>query len=297
MLETKSIVHKMPEVVPEYLFVQIPEEMKLFDANVGSFESALEQAPEILQPVSVDATINVPFGMVYNGVLEALIAQALIGHERVSVDRASRFDVSGDVSLQSMFATIADNGSTNLTAAFQDSDNGNFVFCASLSDSALTLVGVHEASGTTNESFVYFDFAPRSTHFEERAVLHCKPDAVKHEPCGFLSDAKSAANLVGTDAVLAVGNHPNSDKPLVERERGILKDGSDFDTELLARMLVLALPQAPSRNEAHIFAGASGAHNASGPAALNHERKAIVRVCEVLDGLLECSGLHGLVPQ
>jgi hypothetical protein len=49
----------------------------------------------------------------------------------------------------------------NLATTFENSHYDGFVFGASLSDAALAFVGVHEACGTTNESFVNFDFFTR----------------------------------------------------------------------------------------------------------------------------------------
>ncbi len=295
MLESSSIVRQFAEVVPEHLFVQIPEQMELFHAYVGSLESALEQAPKVFESVCVNLPVNVFFGVVNDLVLESLLPESLIGHERIGVDRAPRFDVSANLSLQSVLSAIAYDRAANLSAAFQNANDGHFVFCASLSNPALALIGVHESSGTADESFVYFDVAPAPTEFQNGAILHRKTDAMKHEPCGFLSDAKSAAHFIRTDSVLAVGNHPNRDEPLVERERGILKDSPHLARELFAGVVCLALPHAPRRDEANLFAPTSGALDAIGPAALNHEVETVVGIGVVEDGLLECSGLfHGV---
>jgi len=51
VLESSSIVRQFPEVEPEHLFVEIPKQVKGFDAYIGSFQPALEQAPEILNPL------------------------------------------------------------------------------------------------------------------------------------------------------------------------------------------------------------------------------------------------------
>src|SRR5205085_10638572 len=102
------------------------------------------------------------------------------------------------------------------------------------------------------------------------ANLHCQANPMEHEPCGFLSDAKSAANFVGTDAILAVRNHPHSDKPLVEWQSGILKNRADLHAELFASMLALTLPETASRKKANFLASASGAGDAIRPSALNH---------------------------
>jgi hypothetical protein len=168
-------------------------------------------------------------------------------------------------------------------------------FAASLSNPATVFIGVHEAGSAADEGFVYFDFAPRPTHFQKRASLHGQPDSVKHEPCGLLSDAKSAGYFVGTDAILAVRNQPDSNKPLVEGERGILKDSPDLDGELFPSVWALAFPHPASRQESHIIPATSGALDAARPAPRNHEFQAVVGICEVEDGLLESFwfGAHG----
>src|SRR6266404_3785921 len=233
--------------------------------------------------------------MVNDLVLESFFFEPLIGHERIGINRATCFDMSADVSLQRVLFAIADYGGANLTTTFQNSHDGGLVFGASLSNPATMFVSVHESRSATNKSFVYFHFAPRPTNFQERAVLHRKTDSVKHEPCGLLSDAKSAAHFVGTDTVLAVCNHPNSDEPLVQANRRILKDSSYLDAELLASVLLFAFPHPASGDESHIIAATSGALDAIGPAPRNHELEAVVRVSEVDDGLLQSLWLfHGV---
>src|SRR5260221_5107981 len=50
----------------ELHFIQIPEQVKRFHRNISSVHSALEQAPEILQPVCVNFAANVFNRMVNN---------------------------------------------------------------------------------------------------------------------------------------------------------------------------------------------------------------------------------------
>lgn len=148
------------------------------------------------------------------------------------------------------------------------------------------LFAVHLPRFAANESFVNFDFLALATQFDEGTVLHRKANAVKHEPCRLLSDAKSASHFVGADAVLAVGDHPHRNKPLVQRQRRILKDCPDLSGELPLGMLALALPDAPCGDEAYFSASACGAFDTVRPAARNHEVNAVVRTGEVNDGLL-----------
>jgi hypothetical protein len=120
---------------------------------------------------------------------------------------------------------------------------------------------------------------------------------VEHEPRGFLGHAKRAVQLVGANPVLAIGEHPQRRKPLVETERRILEDRSDFDGELLAAGA--ALPD-PTRRQKHRGNGAAVyTHGAVRPAKLGDERKRAVRVREVDNRLgqgLRCrsSFVHGL---
>jgi hypothetical protein len=289
-------VRQSTEVVAEHLFIEIPKQVKWFYAHVGSFQSALEQAPEILQSVCVDLSIDVLLGMVDGLVDEILLLESLIGQERIGVDRAACFDVSANLGLQVMLAPSRNHHCADFAAAFQNTEYGSLVFGASLSNPATMLLGVHVSRCAADESFVYFNFAPIPAEFQNRAVLHCKPDAVKHEPCGLLSDAESASNFIGTDAVLTVGNQPEGDKPLVERERRILKDGSYFAGELFAGVLCFTFPHAPSRDETNVFASASGALDTVRPAALDYELEAVVSVSEIQDGLLESFWLSHGVP-
>lgn len=292
MLEAKSIMGQFAEVVPEHLLVEIPEEMERLDAYVGSLESALQETPEILQSVRVNLPVNVPLGMVNHLMPVVHVLQTVVGKERIGVDRAARFDVGANLGFDGVLAPIADDSRTNFSAAFQHPNDGGFVLCASLSNPAAVFVAVHVASGPTDESFVYLDFATRAAHLHKRAGLHRKANPVQHEPCGLLSDAKSAGHFVGTHAVLAVGNHPNGDKPLVEGQSGILEDGSHLDRELPMVVDALALPLSLILEKHRILAPASGAdHNASRPAELDHELEAVIGVCKVDDCLLEGLGL------
>ena len=77
----------------------------------------------------------------------------------------------------------------------------------------------------------------------EAPGLHGEPDAVQHEPCRLLRDAERAAEFVGADPVLAVGDEPDGGEPLVEAERRVLEDRPDLDGVLL--LAGLALPEPP----------------------------------------------------
>lgn len=295
MLEAKAIMLKFAKVEAEHLFVQIAEQVELFNANVGALQSALEQAPEVLKAVSVHATVNVAFRVVNDLVLEPLVLEQVVGIQRIGVDGAMGFDVTANLGIQYRLAAIGDDGSANLSAALQHAHDGSLILAASFSNAATALVRVHEASGTTDESLVHFDFLAMAADLRQVLFVHGEANPMQHEPSALLGDAKSAGHFVGANAILAVSHHPDSHKPLVESDGGILKDGSDFHGELPLGVLLLALPDSASRDKANILAPAIGAGDAIGPAALHHEREAVVGVGEVLDGLLKSLGLvHGV---
>jgi hypothetical protein len=262
------------------------------DAKKQKKSKVSSASREVFHPVRVNLSANVAFRVVDNLVLESVVLESNVGHERIGVNGASGLHMVSDFGLQCVLPAIAHDLRVNFSTTFKNAHDGGFVLGASLSDSALALVGVHEASSATNKGFVYFHFAVRSTELDERASLHRQADAVEHEPRGLLSDAKGAANFVGANTVLAVGNHPNRHQPLVERQSGVLKDGPDFDGELALGVDTLTLPLTLILEEHHILAATGRAdHNPVRPAQLDHEVEAIVRVSEVDDCLLEGLGL------
>jgi hypothetical protein len=147
---------------------------------------------------------------------------------------------------------------------------------------------VHEASLATDEGFIHFNRRTVAAELHKRLCLHCETNAVQHEPSRLLSHTERPTDLVGTDSVLAVGNHPNGEQPLVERKRRILKDSPDLGRELSFGVDALALPLALILEEHDIFASAGGAGNDTvRPTDLNHKAQAVVGIGEVDHGLLE----------
>ena len=53
-------------VVPERLLIEVAEQMERFDAHIGSADASLQQAPEVLKAIGMDATINILDSMIYN---------------------------------------------------------------------------------------------------------------------------------------------------------------------------------------------------------------------------------------
>jgi hypothetical protein len=55
--------------------------------------------------------------------------------------------------------------------------------------------------------------------------------------------------FVAGNAVLGVGNQPNSGQPLIPAERAVLEDGPNLGRELATTVFVLTLPDATGLQE------------------------------------------------
>src|SRR5205085_889622 len=137
----------------------------------------------------------------------------------------------------------------------------------------------------TYERLVCFDL---TVHLHDRTSLHCEPDAVIHEPSGFLRDAKVSCHLVRTDSVLAIGNHPNAREPFIQTKRAILKNRPDLGRELASRMFFFALPHATRTDEPYAGASASRAMHSIRPTQANHKGMRYVGVSEMFDRFEKC---------
>src|SRR6267142_4207480 len=284
-----EMVFRSAIVEAKHLFVYVTEQMERLNRNVRAFQSALEQAPEILKAVCVDLPLNVTFCMVNRLVNEVLVIQSLIGQEGIGVDRALGRDVSTDFRLQVMLTPRGNDVRVNLSAAFQNADNGCLIFYSAFRNHALAPCRVHESSGTTNKSLVYFHFATRTAKFYKVLVMHCETNAVHHEPCRLLSDAQSPGDFIGTDSVLGVHNEPNGNHPLVHAKCGILEDRTNLNGELF--LAALAEPMAARRDKRMFRSLAAWArYLVVRPPQLYRVIERALRVTEICDGFLQRLG-------
>src|SRR5436305_15075345 len=72
-------------VITKYLLIEVTEKMERFNGNIGAFQSALYEAPEVFQPVRMNLPVNVLFGMVNDSMsvflVQSPIRVAIIGRE------------------------------------------------------------------------------------------------------------------------------------------------------------------------------------------------------------------------
>ena len=153
---------------------------------------------------------------------------------------------------------------------------------------------MHVPRFPADEGFVNFDFAVEFASKE--LVLHCQSDSMQHEPCRLLSDLEVASNFITADAVLAVREHPCCGKPLVQANRGILKDSPNLDGELALGVMASTLPSAPRGIEANLLRSATGTRNALRPSPYRKVVDAVVRIRKVDNCFLKALrfGSHGV---
>jgi len=58
VLETKSIMGESAKIIAEHLLIQIPKQMERLHADIGAFQLALKQTPEVFESVSVNLPVK-----------------------------------------------------------------------------------------------------------------------------------------------------------------------------------------------------------------------------------------------
>ena len=295
--ENASDCHKEPPLVAvvvfalieaESLFVEIPEKVERFDADIRAFHSALEQAPKVFHPVRVDVAAHIAHCMV-NDVVREIFREASVGAKRVRVNFRALQDILTDVALQ--FGTLCavhygqtDFGCALATRALQQTLHGSEGLVPGALHVFALLCRVHVASASADPSFINFNV---TVELDEGTVLQRKANTVKHEPRGFLRHSKRARQFAGTHAVLRVHDHPNGRQPLFQTERGILENRADFYAELFRA--TTALPEAARGKKRRLVRLTARASNhVVRPAKRDHEIESALRVREVGDCGSQC---------
>src|SRR6266480_6213402 len=86
----------------------------------------------------------------------------------------------------------------------------------SITTKPLTFSAVHVPRLAADISLINFYFAVWALAELSAASLQAQANAMQHEPSRLLSYADSATDLVRANAILAIGDHPNHDQPLLQ---------------------------------------------------------------------------------
>lgn len=90
----QRIVLRCAIVVPEDLFSDVPIKVEGLNRNIGAAQPSLEQAPEILDPLSVNLSADVLIHMVHRLMYKLHVAERLVIGQPIAVDGRSLFDVA-----------------------------------------------------------------------------------------------------------------------------------------------------------------------------------------------------------
>src|SRR5581483_11615746 len=219
--------------------------MKRLHAHIGAMQSALQTRPKVLNSVGVYAAIYILVGMI-NDLVLIRIMEACISAKFVGVENGSHLDVLVHHGLDGRAQAIFNDLGANLSTPFQESHYCSLVIVDAACDAALLDTQMHVACFAADIGFIYFDAFTIATEFgTEELILQSKTNAMQHEPCALLSNAKVACNFVAADSVLAVSQHPSCGQPLIQTNRRIFVDGSNLYGEFALRMMASALPSVP----------------------------------------------------
>lgn len=281
-------------VVAKRLFIQIPEQVERFHADVCAVQATLQEAPEVFHSVGMDVSVDVFNGVVDDGVLVVRL-QSIVGQQFVTEDRRARFDVFTDRALKFFLCSRFNMHDANVAAAFHHTEHDLFAISAATFDLFRPLPLVHIASLLANERFIHFDTIATTAKLAAMLSLLGQSDPVKHKPSGLLGDSQGSVNLTTRDAVFGVQDEPHCREPLIQTNWGVFENGSYFNGELAFRVPDAALPAQLIIEEANSGTTADGAYNAVGPLGTtsNEVVKTVLLVREVNDGFLQCLGVVG----
>lgn len=271
-------VAQLSLVESERLPIAVAGQMEWCHGHVGAFERALQERPEILQSVRMDAASDVPVDVV-NPFVEVPQTQRVITRKGIGEDMGTGLDILAHVMDQSVVVHIGNTPSANFPTALKQALNDGFAHSATASDLPFALASVHVPRLPADEGFIYFHFA---SQFSKCASFHRKPDAVEHEPRRFLSYLQRSGKLATADPVLRVSDAPNGDEPLVQPERAVLEDRADLHAKLLAAILGFALEHRPGPDDPDLVTATLRAGDSTvWPLRPEHGFKASFRIREV----------------
>jgi hypothetical protein len=275
-------------VVAKGLFVQVSEQMERLDTDIGAFQPTLQKRPEFLIYVRMDIAVDVAFGVV-DHLMHVISGQPIVRTPSVAENVGAAINVFANESLKRRGAGIGDVAQANLLGvAIQQTHQDCFTGPARRRDFA-SFVLVHEAGETADKRPVNLKLSTTQLII---FIMHRKPDAMKHEPRGFLSNANGAVNLPRANPILAIRDKPHSGEPLIQSERRILEDGSGFNRELAPVVALVALPTVVFLLEGHVVASATRTDDTFTPTPSDNALPAIDRVREVNDCVFKSRGFH-----
>ena len=213
-------------VVSPFQFLEIF--VHVLDAHLveRAHERTLEEAPDAFDAVCMNVSHD-PFIL---GMSHGFMARIMVGDAdiRPQFIRVNGFGFVFYVALDKIMERSALDIGNALDADFASALDG------SRNPRLVALVGMALALHlATYKRFVdFYDSKERGAF--KRLVSHRLPDSVAKIPSCFVGNAKRPLHLVGGNALFRFAHEVDSDKPLAQREVGIVHDGSSRNAELIA---------------------------------------------------------------
>jgi len=216
--------------------VAIAVEMRWTHRMVDAIDAPLQKAPIVLQAVCVESINHVlTCGMLDYNVIVEFPANLVIAGVRIGDQLGSRlpFGVIEDKVSNGPLGYHWRNLGYDIAGIVQHSNNRCFIIQTALPGFLLVLMPVFLQ--TAHVGFVGLNLA--SHRLFEILMPKSIPNALKHEPSGFLGNNQVLCKLVAADALLVGIDDINSHEPLLERHLGISEDGPGPDVEVLFGVL------------------------------------------------------------
>src|ERR1017187_9552726 len=123
--EAVTVGH-VPIVEAINFFVKVSEQVEGLDAHIGTFRRTLQETPEVLKPIRVDAAIYVLNGVVNHLMLE--FVEPVVRLQRVTVDTRSGFHIVADHGLKFGLSPCSTDLGANRSAALQNCCHDGLTF-------------------------------------------------------------------------------------------------------------------------------------------------------------------------
>jgi hypothetical protein len=113
-------------VVTKDLLVKVAVKMEWFDSNVSSAKVALQQAPEVLQPIGMNLSVNVPLGVI-DELMDISRMELVVSVGVIGINLASVLHIGEHFVLEGFTLDIGQNLGANLSStAVKDADDNSF---------------------------------------------------------------------------------------------------------------------------------------------------------------------------
>lgn len=194
-------------VEPPHELMEVSREMFRTHMMKRPCDSALQQAPEVLDGIGMDVSIDVG-DLVVDDVVRDVSAHDPIAPPFVGVEDFDRslVNLSSSESFDFVAVEMGDLGASDSPTSFDDADD-----CGLLAPS----------SGASRPNALFFTPDVGVVHLQNTEQLgfivcrgHGAPNTMAHIPSGGIADIEHPVNLVSAHPLLGLADEVNGDEPL-----------------------------------------------------------------------------------